>query len=212
MARQATIDQIKNRLELDNDGQTAVYLNDPLDNRYVVFQLSPSNTYKIFVLGSDGSYSEVNSKTPNPQEVLSASIELNDAAIKAWDGTFKDIVPAQGAGTIVFPKSLVVSLRTLAAYTNLNAGASLQINIGDNAFRFLNSTDDKVNLQNVLTTGDDEIWFVEPLTSSVSECAISNYENQPCKIGFGNPTNGHLTGGDPDAILKIEMEYSIKAV
>lgn len=149
--------------------------------------------------------------TEDTVAVKKATVTLTDAQIKAWPTTPVLVVPAQGAGTVIFPHSMTWDITSTGAYTNLSADRVVDIRLGTALVNRIEGSGDKSNIGNVLTSGDDEFWFKEPLVGDLSQAATGEFENLGCYVYLGNSSSGNLTGGAAGNELVITINYSVSS-
>jgi hypothetical protein len=147
--------------------------------------------------------------------VLSASVTLTDAQIKALPTALAELAPAPGAGQMLYPLGAVLVMRSVAIYTNRDAALSLGLIINGWGVR---SWSNEV-CSTFLSWGPNSV-VVLPL-SPVNEIVggnlegaeeLSQFENQALTLGCNNGVLGDFTGGNAANTMDVTVQYSVVAV
>jgi hypothetical protein len=148
--------------------------------------------------------------------VLSATVTLTDAEIKALPTTYKQIVPAPGAGKMLNFISSIINLdATAGAYTNIITDGLLFVGHDDylsEASCFANMpTGASKNISSLTASTISNSTYAGYLGYAIA--VINNYsftdlENKPLKLHAIN-TEGDFTGGNAANTLQITVYYTI---
>jgi hypothetical protein len=149
--------------------------------------------------------------------VLSATITLTDAQIKALPTTPFQLVAAPGAGKMILPQSAILILDWTADYASIDAACYMQIQTPDETLvlSFSENTGDG-GPNAIFAAGGDAIGVFgirQQVVSSFTRMlsgglAQSSFNNQPLQLLIGN--NGvNLTGGNAANTLKVTVYYVV---
>jgi len=152
--------------------------------------------------------------------LLSATVTLTNAQIKALPTTAIEVVANPGATRFIVPISAVLIANTTAgAYTNINAAAQLSIEyplINTKAFALVdNNTFGQTS--NLLDGGNILVAMLSPFINinvDTEPCAIFvnndiGIVDNPLNIVMNNSSDGNLTGGDAANTLKVTVYYIV---
>jgi len=135
----------------------------------------------------------------------SVTVTLTDAEIKALPTANVTLVPAAGAGKVLFPVQwfMLADFRG-GAYANLNA-AITGPNVGWSNVEFAQvfPAADSIN---ILTTVANKVGCFQSAFAN-SWDNISDFENTPLTLGIDNDVSGDLTGGDAANSLRVTVFY-----
>ncbi len=160
--------------------------------------------------------------SPGGTSILSATVELTDAQIKALEGSPIEIVAAQ-VGKIIMPSLALLSSNCLSDYTNINANSKIRVlaSGGSAYMEAYNQTDGAVTLLLAPTANLGDTKAFQFITPSQTTTAVSNtqtggftnltseYENRNLLLGFTNSGGGVLTGGNAANTLKVTVYYVV---
>jgi len=151
--------------------------------------------------------------------VLSATVELTDAQIKALPTTPIEIIAAQGSDKMIFAVFATLQLKNYVAdYTNIDATASLQlVSTGTSAGTLVNVAQNLgTSLGNILAAGDNTLNWLQLYQGIVSNTIVpatgsipSDFNNQNLAIKINNQGDGNLTDGDSSTTLKVTVYYVV---
>ena len=146
--------------------------------------------------------------------VLSATVTLTNAEILGLNTTYKEIVPAPGAGLMINLVSAVLKYDISVAYTNVAANSAVMITYSDH-FLEASTLSNSPTLTGELITvfPPSSRLTAHPLYTGYSQSVIdvsdiSNHENLPLKLIAENST-GDFTGGDAANTATITVYYTI---
>jgi hypothetical protein len=146
---------------------------------------------------------------------------FNNAAIKALPSGAVNLISAPGAGNIIIPFKVVLSLSNwVANYTNITASPIIWARyaagttIGVNQLKVALSA--VVNLlaggQNSCVIADSQNSLVTNIPTPKSLAGSVEGNNKAFEISFDNGAAGNLTGGDATTILTITVYYEIQTL
>jgi hypothetical protein len=153
--------------------------------------------------------------------VHQVAVSLTDAQVKALPTTVIEIIPAQGANTVIrLVNGVGIVNKSAGAYTNVTAGAD-----GDDASISLTySSDDNLLASNptapsVLVGLNNEVWIINPyiipnLFNPVSYLGdpspgnINNIANEGIFLQAYN-SDGDYTGGNAANTLVVSVVYTV---
>lgn len=147
---------------------------------------------------------------------LTQQVQKNHTQIKALptSGVFT-VIPAPGAGRVIFPIGFVASLSPWAAdYTNINGGATFVMKIGtlDLKAFFAGAA---VSVSGLLAQG--QASYIPGIgydggfygTAHSADIKLADYANLPLTCTIANAAAGNFTGGDAANVLTILAYYNI---
>lgn len=162
------------------------------------------------------------SATPSEVTVLSATVELTDAQIKALPTTPVIIVPATETlnyvglpGRLPLPLAFSISLDpSEGAYTNVNSPASWVLALGSDwsSDAMISSVDTMCQLEDVTPQiGICNSYSNAILNSLISALRINagGLQDNALALAVRNGEAGNLTGGDAANTLKVTVLYTI---
>lgn len=165
----------------------------------------PADSLTPLTAAGDG---EIETGGATEQTVLSRTVTLTNAQIKALPTTGIELVPAPGAGKMILPLDGVASFSGSSAYTNVHADASLNVMwTGFNAHRWAAFS--------LLTFGADGVLPLNSVNNSVDPIGTSDaevpseFDNASLKISASNPGLGDFTGGHASNTLKVTLLYTV---
>lgn len=150
--------------------------------------------------------------------VLSATVTLTDAQIKALPTTAIEVVAAPGAGKMNYLLSSIWSHDWTADYTNIAAGASMYVSSGNADVSVMLDNTLGINVTDLLANGADAIAFagakdrqadVDGVPYAVVATTATNYANQALTLVAANGVSGDFTGGNAANTLKVTVLYSV---
>ncbi len=154
--------------------------------------------------------------------ILSRTVTLTDAQIKALPTTPIEIIPAPGANKFLYPLGVVWYLKWNANYTNINSLAFMNIGFpdGSGSIMYLDESapDALSKVSSLLAHGKS--MFAQAgqqgmVNGTFVEGAIINggnvnaVINQHFETFFDNGGGSDLTGGDPANTLQITVLYTV---
>jgi hypothetical protein len=135
--------------------------------------------------------------------VRQASVELTDAQIKTLGATTPvTIVAAPGLNRILLPVSGIMRRVMLAAYTNVNAAATLFLSDGGGTIVHSNSVD-----ADFLIAFTDTVATFQP--AALYQTLRSTLENSALTIQGANAAAGAFTGGNAANRLIVTVSYLV---
>lgn len=155
------------------------------------------------------------------QVVLSASVTLTDAQIKALPTTSQIVVPAPGAGlALAFVGAWLNADCLGGGYSNITASASLY-----SSGLLITWGNDSINAShlakpsNVLGPQAQNQVYLPPFTlidaadtpsvHAQNAASIDNFDNVELRLVAYNGGGGNLTGGDAANSLKVTVAYVV---
>ena len=146
------------------------------------------------------------SPTENALEgtTLSATVTLTDAQIKALPTTAIDVVPAQGANTVIAPVLVTVITNLVTAYTN-RANSLLIVSYqkpSGTPISFAETLSTSIPL--VAATG---LGFITPASFGTSQ--RTDIDNRALQIRADNLGAGDFTGGNASNAMKVTVLYTV---
>jgi hypothetical protein len=160
-----------------------------------------------------------NSPSPDGSSLLSATVELTDAQIKALPTTGIEIIATPGANKIILPFSAVLVLQNWQAdYTNINANSSIQISSTNGLGNILNFIEQAKNtsISNILAYGSDSLNVVsigQPIyggqPTAFTGIIPADLIDDGLSIRINNVGSGNLTGGNAANTLKVTVYYVV---
>ena len=143
--------------------------------------------------------------------ILSRSIELTDAQIKAMPSTPIQLVEAPGAGK---------RIQVVGATVTIDVQAGVYTNISNTTLEFANSVaSGKLAFYADMIADDSAIWVGDmwPLglvqgaaaLNAYSYTDLSDVENVALAIHSPNELAGNLTGGHANNSMRVTVNYSI---
>lgn len=161
-------------------------------------------------------------------QVLQASHTFTDAEVKTLPTTQHAIIPAAGAGYIIFPFYSIVRLQWVADYTNIDAAAQLKFTIGGASNALLPFRQDILSGVSAILAGggpDGTIaWssaafqgLVNAAPGSVIPGGSTGYYdsdlvNNPLVFAADNGAAGNFTGGDVGNELQVQVIYTVLSI
>jgi hypothetical protein len=150
--------------------------------------------------------------TESTVAVLSRTVTLTNAQIKALPTTWPELVPALGAGKAISFISAIAWLDAMAgAYTNVDASATLQVCIASVGSTVPDSVPDLLGDDSDVYAMDfvPTLFVSGGLVTSNSYYSRSTVDNVPVQLVGSNASNGDFTGGNPANTLKVTVLYSV---
>jgi hypothetical protein len=146
-----------------------------------------------------------------------ATTSLSNAQIKALQSTPVTLIAAPGAGKIIVPISVILSLEWTADYGNIDANADISVlpEGGDGNLVCAISESVNANVSGLLQGSESRIASLcPPANLQMGENYGLVYtaawlENQALVIKANNGIAGNFNGGDPANILKVTVLYDI---
>lgn len=181
-----------------------------VNSGYPVALLDPISGSKLRVVASPAE--------PEEEDVmLSVTVTLTNAQIKALPTTPVQILAAPGASKIIFPMAAWLRANWAADYTNIDAGAIVKLLINTEILTTLNNTVISGVTQllagggpdgsNVFLIGRQHINATNMFgTSGIYD---SDAANKPLTIEVTNGALGAFTGGHASNTLKITVYYVV---
>lgn len=161
-------------------------------------------------------------------QVLQASHTFTDAEVKTLPTTQHEIIPAAGAGNIIFPFYSIVRLQWVADYTNIDAAAQLKFTVGGASnVLFPFRQDIASSVSGILAGGGPDGsmgWTPAVFQGSVAAAPgallatgtsgyyDSDLVNFPLVFTADNGAAGNFTGGDAGNSLRVQVIYIILSI
>jgi hypothetical protein len=144
-------------------------------------------------------------------------VVLTDAQIKALPTTPVELVPAQGAGTVILLKDVLLHKNFGVGYTNADAdSAYLSAVLGDDDLEGLelqaNVPSGVSWLAGTMQSGEAFYWFRYQHPDAFNKAAEvfgSNCVDAAAFLYVDNAGNGDFDGGDPANTLKVTVYYIV---
>lgn len=182
-----------------------------------------------------GNFDDIKLGAKTLSQQLRYSVTLTNAQIKALPTTPIDIVPAPGAGKIIWPKNTLLLFNYTAPYTNINGVSALYGGMAglfnstvvqnDSSLTavsgrgFYDASTGITLLSEFLAPGFDTAIMLNYPTSDSR--GASNWDgpltyifgtgsavNQPLQLILNNSGSGDLTGGNAANTLMVVTEYT----
>jgi hypothetical protein len=137
--------------------------------------------------------------------VRKKTVTLTDAEIKALPTTFKDVLPAQGATSLIVPMCFVMTLDSLAgAYGNINSPILLEV-MGSPSGNLYNP----VSLATLsgFFNDDQEAQIIQPINTQIN--GGYDIRNDKLMIRVSNGELGNFTGGHANNSATFTTFYSV---
>lgn len=158
----------------------------------------------------------------NPTEVvvLSVTATLTDAEVKALPTTSRDVIPAPGAGKIIFPFGAFYHVNWVADYEGIGSDAQLQLRLNGIDVLVPVRQDVVSSVSGLLAGGGPDgtnafavMAFLKKngfdLFAAISSLYDSDISNQPLVLSASNSDNADFTGGNAGNSLKVTVLYTI---
>jgi hypothetical protein len=129
--------------------------------------------------------------------VYSSSVTLNDAQIKALPTTPFEVVPALGAGIMIYPMHCLFALNSVADYTNIDTEADMGIVAAVSGVGMMDrliETSPLNQVSGLLANGGNSLGFTAGNTGSF--VLFTEYINRAQMLTLINGALGNLTGGN----------------
>lgn len=154
--------------------------------------------------------------SPDGGSLLSATVTLTDAQIKALPTTPIEVVAAPGAGKIVIPTQAVLYFDFTAQYTNINVAAYLGV-LQNGSSGLLSLLNEAIGsgVSTFLQYGEDAVaTLTQPRILQSSAIAghvnpASDMVNTSLRVEAFNDTDGNFTGGNAANTIKVTVYYIV---